>query len=88
MPWRLIAGRRCLITVYTTGLPDREKWYAIWKHAVAVARLCVSARGKPGIAYGLGERHHLGNSTDILQADKSLLGLEDRKIYIELTDSR
>ncbi|MCJ1459694.1 hypothetical protein MMC28_010073 [Mycoblastus sanguinarius] len=47
--------RRCKITVYSTGAPDEEKWYAVWKHAVAIARLCVSEESKPGSTYGLGE---------------------------------
>lgn len=53
---RNIAGRYCAITIDTNGPAEYEKWYAIWKKAAALTKLCAFEKTKGGTAYGLGEK--------------------------------
>ena len=50
-----IVGRDCAITVRIVGPPDHEKWYAIWRQAAIVTKVCVYDRNKAGTAFALGE---------------------------------
>ncbi len=51
----MTAGLKCAIIVRTSGPPETEKWYTIWKNVAAVVKLCVSERSKGGIAFRMGE---------------------------------
>ena len=65
LPYRIPEQRtgtvKCQITLHTRHprAQDVEEWHNIYRYAAAVTKLCVSARGKPGSAYGLGERGDL-----------------------------
>lgn len=43
------ARKRCTVTLNSVGSPTNERWYALWRYAVAIKQLCVNA-GRPGIA--------------------------------------
>ena len=74
-----------MISVSTTGPPDRENWYMIWKYAAAVAYLCVLERRASGAAYGLGEGAEPNLSTEgFTLADCVPLGLKYGKMHIEM----